>query len=422
MCQLPTLAGAPWLIRPQTQAVLSAIGAGGHEARIVGGAVRSALLQRAVADIDISTTARPEEVMRLATAAGLQAIATGIEHGTVTIVVDRTAYEVTTLRRDVATDGRHAEVAFTDDWAADASRRDFTVNALYCDADGTLFDPLKGLPDLLAGRVRFIGDPGERIREDYLRILRFFRFHADIGSGPVDAHGLAACGRERAGLSRLSAERVRAEIVRLLAADGVIGVIDIMHGHGFLAPLLGAAPRPLLLATLVAREKALADPSDAMLRLSALAVAVEEDRDRLTAKLRLSRSERERLVPFEPPLARLGQSDPAVARATLYRLGADRWRRHVLAGWCMAGAGTDDEAWRSLASLASRWPMPRFPLRGDDAIVAGVPAGPQIGRVLRRIEQDWIAGDFAADRAELLARMADIIASLPPDPHQGRTK
>jgi poly(A) polymerase len=422
MSQIPSLAGASWLVRSQTQAVLAAIGAGGHQARIVGGAVRSALLGRAVADIDISTTARPQEVMTLATAAGLQVIATGIEHGTVTVVADRIPYEVTTLRRDVATDGRHAQVAFTDDWAADASRRDFTLNALYCDGDGTLFDPLDGLPDLLARRIRFIGDPGERIREDYLRILRFFRFHADIGRGPIDAQGLAACGRERAGLDRLSAERVRGEIVRLLVADGVLVVINTMHDHGFLARLIGAVPRPSLLASLVAREGVLNDPPDAMLRLSALAVGVEEDRGRIVMQLRLSRSERDSLVPFEPTLARLGEIEDVAARATLYHLGAERWRRQVIAGWCMAGDELDDETWRSLATLPDRWPIPQFPLRGEDAVAAGLSAGPQVGRVLRQLESAWIADDFAADRIGLLAAMADVIATLPSDPREDRTK
>src|SRR5215831_3005043 len=254
---LPRLAGAPWLTRRSTQAVFNALTQRGFGARAVGGAVRNALLGRAVDDVDIATTARPEQVMAAAQAAGLRAVATGIAHGTVTVLADHVPYEVTTLREDVETHGRHATVAFTDDWQVDAQRRDFTINALYCDATGQILDPLGGYADILARRVRFIGDAGERIREDYLRILRFFRFTAEYGAGPVDAAGVAACVEHRHGLARLSAERMRLELLRLLAAERGPELVRSLLEYGLLTLVLGVAPRPALLDALAAIEGAL---------------------------------------------------------------------------------------------------------------------------------------------------------------------
>ena len=265
-----SLAEARWLREASTQRVFAAIDSGGFQARAVGGAVRNSLLGLPVTDIDIATTARPEDVMRLARASGLAVIETGLKHGTVTVIANRRPFEVTTLRKDVETHGRHATVAFTDSWSEDACRRDFTINALYCDADGTVHDPLGGLGDLTARRVRFIGDAAERIREDYLRILRFFRFTAQYSEGLPDAAGLAACTRERAGLGRLSAERVRQELVRLLVARGVLDAVMAMREHGILAAVLPAAPRPGLLARLVEIEAGQGLDGDVMLRLAAL--------------------------------------------------------------------------------------------------------------------------------------------------------
>ena len=234
----PSLAGSDWLVRPETRAVFTALAARGFEARAVGGAVRNALLGHPVVDVDIATPARPDEVIAAAKAAGLTPVPTGIAHGTVTVVANHVPYQVTTLREDVETHGRHATVAFTGDWAADARRRDFTLNALYCNAEGRVFDPLSGYADLAARRVRFIGDARERIREDYLRILRFFRLTAEYGEGPPDADGLVACVREREGLARLSAERVREELFRLLAARRGPELVRAMFDHGLLALLL----------------------------------------------------------------------------------------------------------------------------------------------------------------------------------------
>ena len=283
-------------MRRETQAVFAALAAKGHAARAVGGAVRNALLGRPVVDVDIATTAKPEEVIAAAEDAGLSAVPTGIAHGTVTVIADRVPYEVTTLRRDVETHGRHATVAFTDDWAADARRRDFTINALYCSADGEVFDPLGGAADIEARRVRFIGDARERIREDYLRILRFFRLTAEYGVGAPDAEALAACVLERDGLRACRpsacARRCCACWLRRAGRSWCASMLD----YGLLPLVLGLAPRPTLLQRLADLEAALAREPDAILRLAALAVEVPEDASRLADRLRLSNDERERLA------------------------------------------------------------------------------------------------------------------------------
>ena len=267
----PRISGA-WLQSAALGKVFAALKAGDAEARVVGGAVRNALIGRPVGEIDIATPARPEDVMRLARDAGLGAHPTGLDHGTVTIVADGVPFEVTTLRRDIETDGRRAVVAFTTAWDEDATRRDFTINALYCGKDGELCDPVGGLDDLRKRRVRFIGDPEARIREDYLRILRFFRFSADYGNGQLDAPGLAAAVRLKDGLARLSPERIRAEILKLLAAPKAAEVVRIMHATGILQLVIQAPADPECLARLQAIELALGQPPDALTRLAALAV------------------------------------------------------------------------------------------------------------------------------------------------------
>jgi len=403
------LTGAEWLHRPGTQAVFAALAARGFAARAVGGAVRNALVGRPVADVDIATDARPEDVMRAAEAAGLKAVPTGLAHGTVTVVADGRPYEITTLRRDVETHGRHATVAFTDDWAEDARRRDFTLNALYCGADGTLLDPLGGYPDLAAHRVRFIGDARQRIREDYLRILRFFRLTADFADGPADADGLAACVRERVGLAILSAERVRAELLRLLGAPRAAEIAGLMQDYGLLPAVLGAAPRPRLLARLAAIEAALGLAPDPVLRMAALAVEVEEDAERLRDRLRLSNGETAKLARAAGRGAGIGPPSPeARARAWLYRHGAAAYRERVLLDWTRSAAPPDSEPWRRRFALPDRWRPPRFPVTGADVLAQGIPAGRRVGAILRALEEWWIAADFAADEAGLRARLAKL--------------
>ncbi len=399
---LPSLAGQPWLARAQT--VMQALGVAGVEARAVGGAVRNALMGLPVDEVDLATTATPDKTIKACEAAGLKCVPTGLAHGTVTVLADGSAYEVTTLREDVETFGRHAKVAYTADWAADARRRDFTMNALYCAADGTVSDPLGGWADLNARRVRFIGDPAERIREDYLRILRFFRFQAEVGQGTLDAGGLAACVRERHGLASLSAERVRSEIVKLLSAADPLAGIGPMFDFGLLSPLLCAAPRPNVLSRLVAAEREVSAPVDAILRLSALAVATIDDIPSLADRLRLSNAERDGLIVIDHSAANLeALTDPAARRA-LYRDGARQWQRRALAA-AAAGAGV---RWRTLYALPQSWQAPRFPLRGADALALGIAPGPRVGDLLARVEAWWIEGDFAADEAALRQRLAEM--------------
>lgn len=403
------LSGTGWLDRPETQAVFAALAAQGATARAVGGVVRNSLLGRPVTDVDIATDARPEAVMRAAEAAGLKAIPTGLAHGTVTVVAGGRPYEITTLRRDVEAHGRRATVAFTDDWAEDARRRDFTINALYCSADGTLHDPLGGYPDLEARRVRFIGDAHKRIREDYLRILRFFRLTAEIAEGPADAEGLAACVRERAGLVILSAERVRVELLRMLGAPRGPEIAALMQEYGLLPAVLGAAPRPTLLARLAAIEAALGLLPDPILRLAALAVEIPEDAERLRDRLRLSNGDTARLLRAAEHGAPVGPPSPeAHSRAWLYRRGAAAYRERVLLDWVRAAAPPDSAPWRHRLALPDRWSPPRFPLTGTDVLALGVPAGPRIGKVLRALEDWWIAGDFAADEGGLRAKLGEL--------------
>jgi poly(A) polymerase len=408
----PRLDGAEWLKRPETQAVFAALAARGHAARAVGGAVRNALAGRPVADIDIATDARPEQVMAAAESAGLRAVPTGLAHGTVTVVAGEHPYEITTLRQDVETHGRHATVAFTDDWAEDARRRDFTLNALYCGADGTVFDPLGGYPDLAARRVRFIGNARARIREDYLRIMRFFRLTADFAEGPADAESLAACVRERAGLAILSAERVRVELLRLLIAPRGPEIAALMQDYGLLPAVLGAAPRPTRIARLAAIEAALGLAPDAVLRLAALAVEVEEDAERLRDRLRLSNDEAARLERAARWRgADIGPASPeAAARVCLYRHGPAAYRERVLIAWTRTSAAPDSEDWRRRLGLPERWQVPRFPIKGADVLAAGVEAGPRVGEILRAVEQWWVEGGFTADAAALRAKVAELAA------------
>lgn len=380
---------ADWLEAPATRAVIAALG--DDRARFVGGAVRDSLLGLAAGDVDIATPLAPEEVMARLAAAGLGAKPTGIAHGTVTAISDRRPFEITTLRHDVETFGRHARVAFTDDWQADAARRDFTINAIYADPQGRVFDYHDGLADLAAGRVRFIGRPQDRIREDALRILRFFRFHARFGQGAPDPAGLAACAAARQGLDILSVERVREELLKLLAADDPLPVLVAMEAAGILGHVLPEAAGTARLAALVAFERTAGRP-DALRRLAAL---LDTDPVRLgdaARRLRLSNRQRKRLLAMAGPAP---GADRRALRAALYRDGAGAVAdRLVLAGDAAALALLDE-----LASEA----RPVLPVTGRDLARAGVPAGPPTGVELRRLEQAWIASDFRLGRDELMA-------------------
>jgi poly(A) polymerase len=405
---LPSLKDAAWLKHPEMKRVFAALKAPGIETRVVGGAVRDTLLGLPVSEVDLATTAVPEKVMALARSAGLKAVPTGIEHGTVTVIANGVPFEVTTLRRDVETFGRHATVAFTQDWKEDARRRDFTLNALYAGSDGELFDPLGGYADLMAGRVRFIGDAEARIKEDYLRILRFFRFNAYYGKGPLDPEGLAACVRLRGGIEQLSAERVAGELRKLLVAPQALRAVEALFDYGLLTDILGGVPRLMRFTRLVAAEEALQLAPDAALRLAALGVFVKEDAERLAARLRLSNNELAVLVLGAEDHASDEFPDEAAAKRALYRLGPCSFEAHVLLASADAGIAPDDQRWRRALRLADRWQAPEFPLRGTDIMALGDVKGPAIGKILRELEAEWVAGGFAASREELLARAAEL--------------
>ena len=408
-----SLKDAEWLKRPETGRVFAALAAPGVETRAVGGAVRDTLLGLKVTEIDLATTALPEQVMTLARNAGLKAVPTGIEHGTVTLIADGVPFEVTTLRRDVETFGRHATIAFTEDWEEDARRRDFTLNALYAGSDGTVFDPLSGYADLIAGRVRFIGDAEARINEDYLRILRFFRFNAYYGKGPLDPDGLQAAVKLRAGMEQLSAERVAAELRRLLVAPQAMRAVEALFDYGLLSGLLGSVPRLERFNRVVAVEEAQAIAPDAMVRLAALAVFVAEDAERLAARLRLSNAEQAMLALGAADHAESGLPDEEAAKRVLYRLGAGAFAASVLIAWADAGAAPDDRNWHEAFGLPKRWQAPTFPLRGSDVMPVGDLQGPEIGAMLCRLEAEWVAGGFTLSRGELLARAAALSRKSP---------
>ena len=406
------LAHAPWLKRAETRAVLRALDAQGHASRFVGGIVRNALIGRAVSDIDIATTALPDETIKAALAAGLAAVPTGIDHGTVTVVANHVPHEVTTLRRDVTTDGRRATVAYTKDWQEDACRRDLTINALYCDGDGTVTDYVGGMADLEARRVRFIGAARDRIREDYLRILRFFRFTAEYSAGVPDAIGLAACDAERGGLAQLSAERVRAEVLKLLVSDSAVAMTDVMHGHGYLLQLFGTEPDSGTFSRLVAIERVTRQSPDAILRLAALVVHGVEDAQRLGRTLRLAKTESVMLRHVaEARLTDQDIGDARAARVRLYRTGEERYRAWMLRAWARSAAAPDDAAWRHCMDAPRQAPVAEMPISGRDIVKAGVPPGPEVGRLVRLLEAWWIERDFAPDAASILAELKRRLAA-----------
>ena len=393
-----------WMANDETRGVMRALKADGGDARFVGGAVRNALLGEKVSDVDIATPLNPDAVMARLRKAGLGAVPTGIDHGTVTAIANGKPYEVTTLRRDVATDGRRAIVAFTTDWKEDAARRDFTMNALYADEAGAIFDYFGGLADLAARRVRFVGDASTRIKEDYLRILRLFRFHAWYGSGDIDADALAAASAGKAGLKTLSGERVQKELLRLLEAKDPVPVLRTMEAAGILREILPDDVRLDRLQYLAGIGEA-----DGVLRLAAM-LSDNFDANEVAGALRLSNFDRERLADAAVRDARIDAGlSPEGARRLLYRLGKNRFRDSVLLNWATSGAGSNDARLRVLLALADGWRKPEFPLSGKDAMAAGIEEGPKIGVLLRDIEQYWIDSDFTPDRTVLLARLNDAV-------------
>lgn len=411
------LANQAWLSWPESVAVMKALNSDAPDmARFVGGAVRDAVLGRAVKDIDIATKWTPQAAVEKLQAAGIKVVPTGIDHGTITAVVGHRPFEITTLRRDVATDGRRATVAFTDDWTEDAARRDFTMNALYADMQGQVFDPFGGVADAQAGRVRFIGDAETRIEEDALRILRFFRFHAwygeNNGQGAPDADGLAACVKRRADLCILSVERVATELLRLLAAPSPAPTVRLMASQGILAMVLPEAAYFDRLDRLVVLEQRRRE-ADALRRLGAL---LPDGGAAVGDRLRLPKRDQLRLAEMVMPREdiapeRDGSGFGRRLRALHYRIGKQAFVDHALLNWAGRSAATDDKRWRDFLRQAENWPAPVFPLKGRDALALGAAPGPQLGDLLAELELWWISRDFKPTKADLLKKLEKRLAA-----------
>ncbi|QUS38360.1 CCA tRNA nucleotidyltransferase [Tardiphaga alba] len=397
---------APWLTSGPAGGVLALLNGNGEEARAVGGAVRNALMGLEVGEIDIATTAVPEEVIRRARTAGCKSVPTGIEHGTVTLIVEGTPVEVTTLREDVETFGRKAKVVFGRDWQRDAERRDFTMNGLSASIDGVVHDYVGGLPDVDAKRVRFIGAPDRRIAEDYLRILRFFRIHAAYGAGAPDRAGYLASIRGRDGIAGLSAERIRMELLKLLVAPGAFAAAEAMIDAGLMLRICGGVTYLGPLKKMIGIEQELGLAPNAMLRLGALAVAVTEDAKRLTQRLRLTNEENKTLDSMGHRWWRLKGMDDARARQRLYRLGSQRYRNRMLLAWARDGQDSDAAEWKQLLALPERWTPPVFPLKAADFMARGIAKGPALGHVLALAEDAWMANDFPME-VDVITVIAD---------------
>ena len=397
-----------WMTAPETRAVVQALTAEGTEVRFVGGCVRDAVAGRAVRDIDLATPDPPEKVIALLEAAGLKAVPTGLAHGTVTAVSSHHPFEVTTLRRDVATDGRRATVAFTDDWEADAARRDFTFNALSCGVDGRLFDPFGGRRDLIAGRVRFVGEARQRIAEDYLRLLRFFRFHAFYGRGEPDPEGLRAAAAAAGELTRLSGERVRAELLRLLQANNPVPVLEVMQQEKILTSVLPELGAPDVLKSLLSLGIESPRP-DTLLRLGAL---LRTDPAAVAERLRLSNAERDRLIAMAghgaTPRADMPERD---LRQAIYRDGGTSVRDRLCLTWAGHPKGPDPDTARHNLALSESWSPPRFPIKGRDALDLGLAPGAGLGALLEAVEAWWVERDFEPSREQCLARLRDLASA-----------
>jgi poly(A) polymerase len=408
--KLPPLS---WLTAPVTRKVMAALEAaapGGS--RFVGGCVRNSLMGKPVDDVDIATRLEPAAVIAALEAAGLKAVPTGLAHGTVTGIADSQPFEITTLRRDVETDGRRAVVAFTDDWAEDAARRDFRLNAIYADADGVLHDPEGGVADARAGRVRFIGDASQRIREDALRILRYFRFLAWYGDAPDDV-ALAACAAEIDRLDLLSAERVWKELKKLLAAPDPRNAMRAMAQTGVLARLVPEAVGLTRFDGLAAQDADWFFEPDPLLRLMALLAPDPAAARALSDRLKLSGAERDRIVAgLGAPGRYVSWMSAREARRLLYRLGAAAFADAVRLAWALDAEDRRVPQWRALLALAAGWAPPTFPLGGDAVRAAGVRPGPAVGEVLREVEDWWVDMDFTDDRLSLIERLKAVAQAI----------
>jgi poly(A) polymerase len=397
----------PWITEPATLAVLGALAAGGAEARFVGGSVRDALLGRPIGDIDIATPATPQRVIELLEKRGIKVVPTGLAHGTVTAIAGAPPrhFEITTLRRDVETYGRRARVAFDADWAADAARRDFTINAIFLAPDGTIHDPVGGLADLQARRIRFVGDPATRIAEDVLRLLRYYRFEARFGTGSGDPRARAACRAAAHLLPGLSAERVAQEFIKLLETPDPLPVLHMMQEDGVLAVILPEAQRLDRLRQMIAIEP----KADPLRRLAALIEVDAAGAIAVAERLRFSSAWRDRLRGLAPPWPVDPRANGRAHRRALYRLGAGRYSDIAL---LLAAEGAmSGEHLTELLALARNWIPPVFPLTGHDVTRLGVRPGEKVGKLLDAVHDWWEAGDYSADRAACLARLQELVDS-----------
>jgi len=400
---LHRIALQPWMVESATLRVLRALSAGGVEARFVGGSVRDALLGRPIGDIDIATPAPPERVIELLEKTGIKVVPTGLAHGTVTAIVPPRNFEITTLRRDVETYGRRARVAFDADWAADAGRRDFTINAIFLAPDGTIDDPVDGLSDLRARRVHFVGDPATRIAEDVLRLLRYYRFEARFGTGIGDEQARAACRAAAHLLPTLSGERVAQELVKLLETPDPVAVLQMMQEDGVLAVALPESRGLDRLRRLIEIEP----KADPLLRLAALIEVDAEGAAAVAVRLRFSNAWRARLRGLSQPWPLDPMGDSRLQRRALHRLGVERYRDVAL---LMAADGKVSQSrLTEFLDLARAWTSPVFPLAGRDVTELGIPPGERVGRLLGAVRDWWEAGDFKADHAACLAHLTKLL-------------
>ncbi|MGE3248183.1 MAG: CCA tRNA nucleotidyltransferase [Beijerinckiaceae bacterium] len=407
------LIDAPFLDEPSLQRVMTCLNGDGAETRIAGGAIRNALLGEPAPDVDLATTALPEEVTRRAQAAGMKVVPTGFEHGTVTVIADGVPFEVTTLREDVETDGRRARVRFGGDFEADAKRRDFTINALFVDAQRRIHDYVGGLDDIALRRVRFIGEARVRIAEDYLRILRLFRIHAAYGEGEIDREGLQAAIACRHGLLGLSRERIGAELQKLLAARGAPAAVTAMADAGIAGMLICGVPNPARLSRLAAAEAAQGLAPDATLRLIALTVLVHEDAERLRDLLRLSNAQTARMRQSADAFAALRLATEPPPKTDLVRMLFLHGRRAAMDALLLLQGGNahmrDDASWRSAYAFLHDTPEPRLPFSGAELMQRGVQGGPALGAMLKRLQAAWIRAGFPKEPAVLARLLEDAL-------------
>ncbi|MBJ7409611.1 MAG: CCA tRNA nucleotidyltransferase [Phenylobacterium sp.] len=411
-----TLGQPHWMTAPATAAVFDALeAAGGPDcARFVGGCVRNALVGRPIDDIDIATRLTPEQVTAALQAAGIRALPTGIEHGTVTAVSNHLPHEITTLRRDVSTDGRRATVAFTDDWHEDAERRDFTLNALYARRDGGIFDPTgHGVADTRAGRIVFVGEPEQRLREDHLRNLRFFRFYAWFGKGAPDPAAVAACAALKDSVDNLAAERISKELLKLLAAEDPRAAVRLMAETGVLDVVLKLPADLGRFDALCGIEGDQLFENDPVLRLAALLPNDQVAAARLAERLRLSNPDRDCIVAALSPTPVLKSwMSPREIRREVYRGGQGAFRDRAKLAWAAAPRTATTMQWRGLIALADGWSPPSLPLTGEEVMNAGVPKGPLVGRVIREVEDWWVDNDFLDDKLSIIEKLKAVAQGM----------